>query len=188
MCYGSHVHTLQSLEEATMSVRANPGPRLFRWSLLAILLTPLWASADAFRVIELNDGSQLKGVIIDYANGTYTVQTDTLGRLQLQDAQIRSIHAPARTSPGVERPDPLSANSASPSRLKRLQKQLLARPDTLSQIMSLQQDPDLLAILNDPAIMQAITSGQITTLQANPKIRKLEDNPTIQEILRTFSQ
>jgi hypothetical protein len=46
-----------------------------------------------------------------------------------------------------------------------------------------QQDPDIVALLNDPQIMQSILSGQTDTLQNHLKIHQLGRNPTIQKIM-----
>ena len=170
-----------------MSLRISLHSRWVLLSLIAVLITPDWVSADAARVIELSDGSRISGVIIDYGNGTYTIQSETLGRLQLRDAQIRSIHSPSQTSERAESLAPASPDPATLSQLEHIQSRIMAEPGVLSLVMSLQQDPDLLAILNDPQIMQAIMSGQITTLQSHPKFRQMETNPTIQEIMRMLN-
>ena len=156
-------------------------------SLFAVLITPHGVSADVARVIELNDGSRVSGVIVDYANGTYTIQSESLGRLQLRDAQIRSIQAPAQAKEQAEILTPASPDTATLSQLDHIQKRIVTESDGLPLVMSLQQDPDILAILNDPQLMQAIMSGHITNLQNHPKFRQLESNPTIQEILRMLN-
>ena len=170
-----------------MSLRIRLHSRWVLLSLIAVLITPDWVSADAVRVIELSDGSRISGVIIDYGNGTYTIQSETLGRLQLRDAQIRSIHSPSQTSEREESLAPASPDPATLSQLEHIQSQIMAEPELLSLVMSLQQDPDIIAILNDPQIMQAIMSGQITTLQNHPKFRQMETNPAIQEIMRMLN-
>jgi len=170
-----------------MSLRISLHSRWVLLSLIAVLITPDWVSADAARVIELSDGSRISGVIIDYGNGTYTIQSETLGRLQLRDAQIRSIHSPSQTTERSESLGPASPDPATLSQLEHIQNRIMAEPGVLPLVMSLQQDPDLLAILNDPQIMQAIMSGQITTLQNHPKFRQMESNPTIQEIMQMLN-
>jgi len=170
-----------------MSLRIRLHSRWVLLSLIAVLITPDWVSADAARVIELSDGSRISGVIIDYGNETYTIQSETLGRLQLRDAQIRSIHSPSQTSERDESLAPASSDPATLSQLEHIQSRIMAEPELLSLVMSLQQDPDIIAILNDPQIMQAIMSGQITTLQNHPKFHQMETNPAIQEIMRMLN-
>ena len=65
---------------------------------LSLLLTsPL--IADNLRIIELNDGSQVAGEIVLFEHGVYTIESDSLGRLHIPDADIRAI----RTRPDAIR-------------------------------------------------------------------------------------
>ena len=171
-----------------MAQRRRLQMRLVLLSLIAALGFPHWVSADAARVIELSDGSQISGVIVDYGNGTYTIQSEALGILELRDEQIRSIHSPSQMSEQTESLNLGSPDRATLSQLEHIQNRVLAEPGVLALVMSLQQDPEVIAILNDPQIMQAIMSGQITTLQNHPKFHQLEANPTIQEIMRMLNQ
>jgi len=161
--------------------------RLILLSLIAALNSPHWVSADATRVIELRDGSRISGEILEYGNGTYTIQSEALGLLHLRDEQIRSIRFPSQTSDQAESLELESPDQATQSQLEHIKTRILAEPDVLSLVMSLQQDPDVHAILSDPQIMQAIMSGQISTLQNHPKFHQIERNPTIQEILRILN-
>lgn len=52
----------------------------------------------------------------------------------------------------------------------------------ISMIQSLQNNPDLQHILDDPALMDARRPGDLKTLEDNPKFRKLHNNPTIKDI------
>ncbi|MGD8958069.1 MAG: hypothetical protein PVJ03_12100 [Chromatiaceae bacterium] len=146
-----------------------------------------WASADPGRVIELTDGSRISGDIVDYSNGIYTIESESLGRLLLDDVRIRSIRS---GSPGFGPPDGLDSGLPAPaalSQLEQIRHRIISNPDVLAQVMSLQQDPDLIAILNDPQIMQAVMSGQIGVLQNHPKINQLQSNPTVRSIMRTLN-
>jgi len=154
--------------------------------LIAVMILPQWAAADPGRVIELSDGSRISGDIIDYSNGTYTIESELLGKLLLDDTQIRSIRS---GFPGSGRAEGLHSTLPAPealSQLDQIRHRIMSNPDVLAQVMSLQQDPDLLAILNDPQIMQAVMSGQISVLQNHPKINQLQNNPTVQSIMRTL--
>jgi len=167
-----------------MALKRKLQTRLILLSLIALLSLPHWVFADATRVIELIDGSQVSGVIVEYGNGTYTVQSEVLGLLHLRDEQIRSIHSPSRTSDQTDTLNLESQDRASQSQLEHIQARILAEPDILDLVMSLQQDPDVLAILSDPQLMQAIMSGQISKLQDHQKFQAIESNPKFQKILR----
>ena len=54
--------------------------------------------------------------------------------------------------------------------------------------MSLQQDPQVIAVLSDPTVLRAIAARDVESLQDNPKIRELEGNPIIQKILMHLNQ
>lgn len=139
--------------------------------------------ADGTRILELTDGSIISGQIISFENGVYTVASPTLGRLKLKDSEIRSI----RSNPGSTRlmqsspQTPNTGNSA--GSLADIESRIMADPEIISMVMSLQQDPEVQAILTDPAIMQAIAARDVESLRNNPKIRRLEGNATIRKIL-----
>ena len=50
-------------------------------------------------------------------------------------------------------------------------------------IVSLQSNPDVQAVLNDPVIMNMIATGNIAGLQSNPKFKKLMNDRTVREIV-----
>ena len=125
--------------------------------------------------------------IVDYSNGIYTIDSESLGRLLLDDVKIRSIRSGFA---GSERTEELYSTLPAPaalSQLEQIRHRIISNPDVLAQVMSLQQDPDLIAILNDPQIMQAVMSGQIGVLQNHPKINQLQSNPTVRSIMRTLN-
>jgi len=168
-----------------MSLRTRLHQCPFLLALIALLISYSAVSADADRVIELKDGSRISGAIVDYRNGIYTIESGILGRLQLPDAKIQSIQSP---STQMEGQGLTSSNAATLSQFEHIQNQIMVNPGVLPLVLSLQQDPGVLAILNDPEIRQAIALGQVTKLQNNPKILRLESNPTIQEIIQLLNQ
>jgi hypothetical protein len=81
---------------------------------------------------------------------------------------------------------PNTGNSA--GSLADIESRIMADPEIISMVMSLQQDPEVQAILTDPAIMQAIAARDVESLRNNPKIRQLEGNATIRKILGRLNQ
>ena len=149
---------------------------------LGLLLTT-GLRADNSRIIELVDGSQIAGEIVLFEHGVYTIESSSLGRLHIPDSDIRVIRSgglvPSRqSSPPSTDPDRLSAAG-----LTHYESQIVGDPQILSLVMALQNDPDVLAVLNDPSVMQAIAARDLNALQDNAKILKLENNPTIRQIL-----
>jgi len=145
--------------------------------LLFLLLIAIAVKADSTRHIELQDGSVITGIIVDFSNGTYTIKSSSLGMIKLDDGQIRAIRSESDTS-AIQSPDSTMAHE-----LTRLQKMMTGDEEIMNLILSLQNDPDVASILNDPAIMNQIAAGDTNALQANPKIQKLLENPTIQAIV-----
>ena len=145
------------------------------------------AIADRLRIIELDDGSRVAGEILSLESGVYTIESDTLGRLRIPDERIRAIHSglPERypgNQASITLPSPSTGNQ-----FAELQSLILNDPNILTMVMSLQNDPQLLSILNDPVIMRAITTGDLESLQRNPKILELEDHQTIQQLFQLMS-
>lgn len=158
------------------------------WRLVPLLGAALIAhsllAAGSVRIIELNDGSRLSAAIIGYTDGVYTVESATLGRLQLPDTNIRSIHSPdgsAQISGG-------GVAAEAGNQLERIQQRIMVNPGVVALVLSMRQDPAVVEILNDPELMQAIASGELERLQSDPRILRLENHPTIREIIRTLGE
>ncbi len=132
--------------------------------------------ADSLRVIELQDGSVVAGEIIDINGSVYTIESSSLGTIELEGAQIKAIRSPTQ---GVEH-SPL--NSSNPAELMSIQNNIIGDKNVMELIMSLQNNPNVRAVLNDPVIMNMITTGNITGLKSNPKIQKLMNDHSVQEI------
>jgi hypothetical protein len=69
-----------------------------------------------------------------------------------------------------------------------MQGALLADPASREQVLSLQDDPQVKAILDDPATMRAIQSGDLGILMNDPKLRALLDNPTVRGLVSQQSR
>lgn len=150
----------------------------------AALIAHSLLAAGSVRIIELNDGSRLSASIIGYTDGVYTVESATLGRLQLPDTNIRSIHSPddsAQISGG-------GVAAEADKQLERIQQRIMVNPGVVALVLSMRQDPAVVEILNDPELLQAIASGELERLQSDPRILRLENHPTIQEIIRTLGE
>ena len=76
----------------------------------------------------------------------------------------------------------------SPGDIGAMQQQLMANQEIMALINSLQNDPQVQAILTDPELMQAIYAGNIEALLNNPKLKDLADNPTIKSITEKNTQ
>lgn len=149
---------------------------------LGLLLTT-GLKADSSRIIELVDGSQIAGEIVLFEHGVYTIESESLGRLHIPDSDIRVIRSGSQVPSHQSAPLSTDPDRLSAAGVTRYESQIVGDPQILSVVMTLQNDPDVLAVLNDPSVMQAIAARDFNALQNNAKILKLENNPTIRQIL-----
>ncbi len=138
--------------------------------LVLALSLPI-AHAGEVREIELIDGSIINGEVLSLSSGVYTIKSNTLGTIKLEEAKIRAIRA---KSP--------NAGAGPTGEVKALQGKMMSDPEIMSLIQSLQNDPEFKKALVDPEIMKAVKAGDVASLTANPKFLKLLDNATVQEI------
>jgi hypothetical protein len=156
-----------------------------RFSALLLFLGSLSSAAVAggLSEIELLDGSTLYGEIVSIHNDIYTVKSPSLGTTDIDSSEIRLIRLkPTRSQAEGQTGASTGVDSDHRSESEALQKSMVSDQATMSLIMSLQNDPEVQALLQDPTIMSAVTSADVTTLMANPQFLKLLQNPKIQEI------
>ncbi len=142
--------------------------------VLILILCGASVAIAATPMIELNDGSRVRGEIVALENGVYTVESEHLGRIEVRQQDIRRIEYDASAES--------AAADASRARIQALQRDLAADGEIFSLIQQLQSDPQLKEILADPEIMRAVAAGNLAALAANPKFMQLMNNPNIRAI------
>jgi hypothetical protein len=155
--------------------REQPMGRIILCLVLIISCLPI-ASAGEIQEIELRDGSTISGEVLSLSNGIYTIKSDILGMVKLEESKIRSVKT--RSSSGSAG----SASDGSGSEVRNLQDRMMSDQQIMGLIQSLQNNPDFKNILDDPEIMKAVSANDIAALMANPKFMKLLNDPTVQEI------
>ena len=68
------------------------------------------------------------------------------------------------------------------TQVEGLKERMMNDEGIMRLISALQGDPEMQAILNDPAILNAVQSGDVNTLTHNPTFLKLLNNPRVKEI------
>ena len=71
--------------------------------------------------------------------------------------------------------------SVSPQ-VEGLKERMLKDEGIMALIRPLQDDPEMQALLKDPAVVSAVQAGDIGTLLSNPRFMKLLNNPRVREI------
>jgi hypothetical protein len=67
--------------------------------------------------------------------------------------------------------------------LRRIQERLISDEAVFRKIRALQDDPDIQAVLSDPALMEALEAGDLNSVISDPNFIRLIENPAIQEIM-----
>ena len=62
------------------------------------------------------------------------------------------------------------------------QQQMLSNPEIMTIILSLQNDPDMQALLNDPTIMAEIQAGKLDTFVHDPRLLRLLSKPQMKDV------
>ena len=134
--------------------------------------------------IELIDGSLIYGEIVSLDQGVYTILSDSMGRLKIGESKIRAIRFPSSTGNRDTRDNIKQKPGDVGPEIQALQKSLLNDEDILTTILSLQEDPKVQEVLNDPDVMNAVLAGDVQSLMSNPKFLELLNHPKMQEILK----
>jgi len=159
--------------------------------ILAVLV--LWGSLAGVALsggktalIELNDGSTVRGEIVSLVDGVYTVQSSDLGALTIDQSKVRGVRIGSAVEAGTTAavpPKPTKAGRISIGEQVDVLRQTMAgNEELMSMVGSLAEDPDFQAVLRDPEIMTAVNSGDLNTLLANPRFMELLNKATVRDI------
>lgn len=149
-------------------------------SLLFFTLMTGDLPAAEIKEIELKDGSVITGEVQSLNQGVYTIRSESLGTVKLEDAKVRTIR-PRGTAPAPRQPD-------QGGQARSLEEKMLSDREVMAKIELLKDDPQFMKILDDPEILNALSSGDTAALMANPKFLQLLQNPTVQDIQQKVSK
>ncbi len=154
--------------------------------LMAILCLGLFiahAHAGEISTIELSDGSVISGEVVSFDGNVWTIQSGSMGTLKIDGSKVVSIRSkttPSRT-PSTSTTGGDQINTAD---IQAMQQSVMANEQIMTMIMSLQNDPEIQAILKDPEIMNAVNAGDVNALLSNPKFIKFMENTKIRDITK----
>jgi hypothetical protein len=151
---------------------------------LAAALLGFASGALASPTIELKDGSRIEGEIKSIDNGVYTVVSPSIGIVHIAQSNIvRIVYGGEVSSATGSSAKPPAHDDALASDIQQMQTRMAQDPAAMQSIMSLQSDPQIQAVLSDPAIMKAIQEGDYMSLLSNPKIQALQSNEHLKRLL-----
>jgi hypothetical protein len=130
-------------------------------------------------VIEMKDSTRVVGVVAGLQDGVYTIVSDSVGTLKVDEDKIKSIQF---TAPAAEPTAAPAADNGGAGMLGGLQQKILANPDVMMSMMELANDPAVLEILDDPEVMKLIEEGKYFQLMQNEKIKALMDNQSVRRV------
>lgn len=145
---------------------------------LCLILFAAGAGAGELKVIELKDGSIITGEVLSLSGGIYTVKSDSLGTIKLEESKIRAIRSRSPEK-GSASGGPAAAQG---SDTQALQQKMMGDQEIMAMIQSLRDDPEFKKVMEDPVVMKAMKDGDVSALMANPQFMKLLNNPTVKEI------
>lgn len=152
---------------------------------LAAALLGLASGVPASPVFELKDGSRIDGDIQSVENGVYTVRSASIGTVHIAQSNIVRIVYSGDASNAAGSSGKSSASDDALARdIQQRQTRLAQDPAAVRSIMSLQSDPQIQAILNDPVIAKAIQEGDYMSLLGNAKIQALDNNEHLKQLVR----
>lgn len=152
---------------------------------LAAALLGVASGVFASPVIELKDGSRIEGEIQGIENGVYTVLSPSVGTVHIAQSNIvRIVYSGDVSNAAASSGKSPTRDDAVTREIQQTQTRLAQDPAAMQSIMSLQSDPQIQAILNDPAIVKAIQDGDYMSLLGNSKIQALENNEHLKQLLQ----
>ena len=154
--------------------------------LLAFTWFPASAHSEVTREIELTDGSLIKAEVVSLQDGVYTLHSESMGDIKIPAEKIKTI----RLTSIADTPAPASPETAPhiSSQAGNMRHSLMQNPGDMNKILSLQDDPLVQSILQDPKTMQAINAGDLGSLLADPKIQTLMQHPTVRGLSQQYGK
>ncbi|MDD2999403.1 MAG: hypothetical protein PHV05_10120, partial [Candidatus Riflebacteria bacterium] len=143
------------------------------------------------------------GQIVEMKNGVYTIQSDSVGQIQVAADKILEISSPSlgsdSSTPEVAILDGSKSSAKKPRQkavspgsddITRQQEEVNARVksmtmngDFLDSMMDLGESSSMMDVMNDPEIMEAISRNDFDFLMNSDKMKNLMDSDEIKDLL-----
>ncbi len=122
--------------------------------------------AQANAVIKLKDGGVVVGRTLGKEDGKYRIMTSTMGIVTISEKDIASFEAKEAMD------------------WERYQRAITDNPQTIADIQNLSNNQEVMAIVSDPKIKEAIERQDLDYLRSNEKFLKFMNNPTVKQIIQ----
>ncbi len=150
-------------------------------SLVFVAIFNLYSFAEETQTITLKDGSQIRGELIGVGGGVYTIHTATMGDIKILVSQVASISNGAPV-PQAQGSTPASDGNID-QKIQSAQSKLMNNPQMMQQVQAMAQDPQLMQLFSDPALVKAVMSHDVKAIEGNPKAQELMNNPKMRAIV-----
>lgn len=140
--------------------------------------------------IVLQDGTVLKGKLIEVKADSYVIQTKELGIVEIKADRIQNI-ANQAAIPVVNPATPEISASPDANAMQKLTpvaQNLLSDPQISAGVQELIKDPEVMKLLQDPTLLNSVMTMDTKQVQGNESAQKLMQNPKMQELMQKMSQ
>jgi hypothetical protein len=138
--------------------------------------------------IELTDGSVVNGEVTSLANGSYTINTASLGVIKIDAAKVAKIESVKSSPLNAPFDAGTQLNKLTPTQINNYRQKLMSNPDNAAVIKNLAANPKIKALAEDPEIVKAAKSGNIQELINNKKFTDAVDSPETEEAAKEIKQ
>ncbi|MBF0384796.1 MAG: hypothetical protein HQL27_02880 [Candidatus Omnitrophica bacterium] len=156
-------------------------------SLLFLLLSVNGSFAQGENSITLKDGSQVIGKIIKLEDGIYTVETASIGEINIEQDNVLQVGPASGEITALAEEAPSEDISGLKGEAYELQKSILKDEELMSEIKLLLEDEEVKQILSDPEVMSAVLSFNPQKVSENPRIQKLLESPKMRALIEKIS-
>jgi len=160
--------------------------------IIAIILLSLSSNsyAQASKIITLIDGSVLKGKVIQLQDNIYTIETTTLGQVDIPESNILSIASPeaANTQDQQSNENQNTQKAQLQKQAQQMQGNILSNPELMTDIQNIINDEEIQATLSDPKLLNDILSYDQEKIQQNENVQNLMQNPKMLNLMNKIHQ
>ena len=154
-----------------------------------LVLLPQVAFSATQMIIILKDGSQIKGDLVSFSGGIYTIHTSTLGDVKISSSQVANISQaqilqaiPPLAAPATTNVSPASDGEVD-QKIRSAQTKLMNDPEMMAEIQGMIKDPEMIQLLSDPTLAKEVMSHDTKAIQNDPKAQQLINNPKMRALM-----